>query len=130
MKTFNQLVQYDRLYRGTGEETAVQITKIEENPQTGGRIFYIWVNDTFLNIQREDHFEVPYAYLNDVTYRRSKFGIYYSCREAALRLKIQCLQSNIDGIQAVINEKQAEIRKIQQEIDGYAYLLNSIIPQR
>ncbi len=130
MKTFNQLVQYDRLYRGTGEETAVQITKIEENPQTGGRIFYIWVNDTFLNVSREDHFEVPHAFLNDVTYRRSNYGIYYSCREAALRLKIQCLQSNVDAIQAVIDTKRAEIAKIQQEIDGYANLLNSISQQR
>lgn len=130
MKTFNQLVQYDRLYRGTGEETAVQITKIEENPHTGGRIFYIWVNDTFLNVSREDHFEVPHAFLDDITYRRSNYGIYYSCREAALRLKIQCLQGNINGIQAVINEKRVEIAKIQREIDGYANLLNSITPQR
>lgn len=129
MKTFDQLVPNDRIYRGMDEDDTIQITKIEDNPQTGGRVFYVWVNDEFLHIQREDRFEIPYNFLNGVIYRRTNKGLYYSCREAAVRLKIQYLQKSIDDIQAAINAKYMEMAKIQQELDGYTNLLNNITIQ-
>lgn len=126
MKTFDQLVPNDYIYRDIRMETAVQVHKIETNPMTGDKTFFYWTFDKIMGIQREDQLLIPKPYLGQNQFYRSRYGMYYPCREAAITLKMNYLQCDIDRINQAIYEKQKEASTIQKQIDELRYLLNSL----
>ena len=126
MKTFKDLVPGNYIYTGIKATDARQITKVETTP-TDTLIISFWEINSVMNMQVEDKIEVNAQNANKYVTVRNRTGrFYFSSREAAIELRKQYLQKQIEQHYNVILERQKKITELQSQITELDYILNGI----